>query len=340
MKSTFIIFFWLIALLFFSCDNSTDPAIFENKLSIYDNHYKILFRRGFNFYTIHSDGTNLVQLTNTNVFKQEATWSPDESKVAFACGDLGDNINIYIMDSNGLNLLKLSQNPGWNINPKFTPDGTKVIYSSYLHLNSVNIDGTNHIELQTSQDVLSTDYCIHPSENKVLYIFSKIDSSYLYEFDISNSNERKIIEKDYFILDPVYSPDGLKIAYASNKDGQCEIFLTNEDGTGEFKLTNLIYPNRVCLPVWSPDNSKILFQYWDGINNGAVYQINSDGSNLIKIANYGRSQSWSPDMTRISYSVDTDSSSLIDTIFINDVETGMITKLTDGFHAKWSKFKL
>ena len=64
-----------------NCKKSTDPVLLETGLSKYNNQYKILFRRGNNLYTIHSDGTNLIQLTNTNTHKQEATWSPDESKI-------------------------------------------------------------------------------------------------------------------------------------------------------------------------------------------------------------------------------------------------------------------
>ena len=191
---------WLVALFLFSCDNSTDPAIPEKGLSEYENQYKILFRRGINFYTIHSDGTNLVQLINTDAHKQEAAWSPDELKIAFASRVPGDNMNIYIMDSNGTNPLKLSQNPDWNLNPRFAPDVARVIFSHDFHLYSVNIDGTDHIKLQTLQVSGSKAYCIHPFENKILYeAGSKNDSSYVYEFDISNASDKKLIEDFRFI---------------------------------------------------------------------------------------------------------------------------------------------
>ena len=37
---------------------------------------------------------------------------------------------------------------------------------------------------------------------------------------------------------PAWSPDGTKIAFASNRDGNCEIYVMNADGTGQTNLTN------------------------------------------------------------------------------------------------------
>ena len=162
MKNNTKIILCLSIVLLINCKKSTNPENIESALSKYENQYKILFQGGKNLYTIHSDGTNLFQLTNTSTHKQDAVWSPDGSKIAFVSGDLGTNFYIYIMDSDGTNVIKLSQQQGYNFYPRFTPDGTKVIFNSNLQLYSVNIDGTNHIILQTAQISSSTSYCIHP----------------------------------------------------------------------------------------------------------------------------------------------------------------------------------
>jgi TolB protein len=36
-----------------------------------------------------------------------------------------------------------------------------------------------------------------------------------------------------------FSPDGKKIAFASDRDGNSEIYVMNPDGTGQINLTNL-----------------------------------------------------------------------------------------------------
>ena len=39
-------------------------------------------------------------------------------------------------------------------------------------------------------------------------------------------------------VQPAWSPDGTKIAFASNRDGNFEIYTMNADGTGQTRLTN------------------------------------------------------------------------------------------------------
>jgi hypothetical protein len=64
--------------------------------------------------------------------------------------------------------------------------------------------------------------------------------------------------------DPVYSPDGLKIAFISTHDGDPEIFVMNTDGTGLRKLTDNSAVD--AAPNWSPDGT---FE---------LYRMSSDGS--------------------------------------------------------------
>jgi len=75
--------------------------------------------------------------------------------------------------------------------------------------------------------------------------------------------------------DPVYSPDGLKIAFISTHDGDPEIFVMNADGTGLRKLTDNTAVD--AAPTWSPDGGKIVFTSDRG-GSFELYRMNSDGS--------------------------------------------------------------
>jgi Tol biopolymer transport system component len=75
--------------------------------------------------------------------------------------------------------------------------------------------------------------------------------------------------------DPVYSPDGLKIAFISTHDGDPEIFVMNANGTGLRKLTD--NTNVDAAPSWSPDGGKIVFTS-DRSGAFELYTMNADGT--------------------------------------------------------------
>jgi TolB protein len=58
---------------------------------------------------------------------------------------------------------------------------------------------------------------------------------------------------------PMFSPDGKRIAFVSNRDGQAgELYVVNADGTGERRLTNT--PDAEAMPVWSGDGRRLLYR--------------------------------------------------------------------------------
>jgi Tol biopolymer transport system component len=75
--------------------------------------------------------------------------------------------------------------------------------------------------------------------------------------------------------DPMYSPDGLKIAFISTHDGDPEIFVMNANGTGLRKLTDNTAVD--AAPSWSPDGGKIVFTS-DRSGSFELYSMNADGS--------------------------------------------------------------
>jgi len=56
---------------------------------------------------------------------------------------------------------------------------------------------------------------------------------------------------------PVWSPDGSRIAYVSERDGNPEIYVMNADGSDQQRLTTNSFVD--YQPSWSPDGAQLAF---------------------------------------------------------------------------------
>ena len=80
---------------------------------------------------------------------------------------------------------------------------------------------------------------------------------------------------------PAWSPDGRKLAFVSDRDGNSEVYVMNANGSGQRNLTR--NPAFDADPAWSPDGRKIAFvSNRDG--SYGVYVMNADGSGQRRLA--------------------------------------------------------
>ena len=110
-----------------------------------------------------------------------------------------------------------------------------------------------------------------------------------------------------------------RIAFASDRDGNFEIYVMGPDGGGQIRLTD--DPADDLSPVWSPDGNSLAFvSFRDG--NAEIYRMNSDGGNLTRLTNNAAADldpAWSPDGARIAFTSGRDNT---DEIYVMNAADG------------------
>jgi len=93
---------------------------------------------------------------------------------------------------------------------------------------------------------------------------------------------------------PEVSPDGARLVFHTNRDGNMEIYAAAADGSGAVNLTK--HPSNDGTPSWSPDGRKIVFSS-DRSGTLQIYEMNADGSGLRLLFNH---EGWSDIRPRYS----------------------------------------
>ncbi len=142
------------------------PAAALSKMSVTVN-----YNDNLEIYSMASDGSSQLNLTNNPAADVTAKFSSDGSKIVFAT-DRDGNFEIYLMDSNGGGLLNLTNNSASDVDPAFSPDGRSVVFSSNRggrgQIYTMNIDGSG-IRQITSGGYNCFEPCFSPDGRKIVF---------------------------------------------------------------------------------------------------------------------------------------------------------------------------
>jgi hypothetical protein len=116
-----------------------------------------------------------------------------------------------------------------------------------------------------------------------------------------DGRQTKLTEDNSSEIGRGVSPDGKKIAFASDRSGNWQLYILDLATGATRQLTEL--GDQARYPAWSPDGSRIAFNSFPDSGNSAIWVIGEDGSGLTKVVDLGRNGRpfWSPDSERLVF---------------------------------------
>jgi Tol biopolymer transport system component len=176
------------------------------------------------------------QLTHDNALALSPAWSPDGRSIYFA-SSRGGTMNIWKIAATGGVPEQITSGQGDDAELDVSKDGKRIVFSTYReNMHIVQLD----LESKTGENNLKP-LTSDPARNQIA---------------------------------PVYSPDGKRLAYFSNRKGaeKESIWVSNADGSNPVEL---VQDSRVNIfPQWTPDGEHLVYNSEEsGLHPGAQYRL-------------------------------------------------------------------
>lgn len=248
---------------------------------------RIAFIRGgpgdkpYGVYVMSADGSGLLKISGEVIAEESRpAWSPDAKRIAFAgytASELAERDNfvqtdLYVVNSNGSGLARLTGGETLESDPAWSPDGSRILFVRAKGLGAEEDPTLEHIpQIHTmapdgSDVVRRTDLARGASNPS----WSPDGSRVAFESDgdifVMNSDgsdvTRLAVEPatgenpnphpTYGNYEPGWSPDGTRIVFVSDRDGDRDLYVMLATETEDQAVRITDSPEEEYQPDWQP----------------------------------------------------------------------------------------
>lgn len=204
----------------------------------------------YDIYSARSDGSGMQKLTGNPEYDAEPVVSSDGRLIVFGSKREGD-FDVYVMNSDGSDVRRLTDRIGYDGGPWFSPDGTKIVWRAWypetqaekdmwqncmednsiipmpLDLWIMDSDGSQKKMILKNG---ATNFCPswHPDGKRIIFSSNMDDwreelgvfghNFELYLINSDGTGLERITFNKVFDGFPMFSPDGRRLAFASNRN--------------------------------------------------------------------------------------------------------------------------
>jgi TolB protein len=229
------------------------------------------------------------------------------SKIVFVSNKTGFK-EIYQCDFDGKDVEQLTSSRSISLTPALSPDGKYLAYTDYstgrpaLYIRN-QLDGKT---VMASKSGISIDPAWRNSRELATTLSFEGDQE-IYLLKSDGALYRRLTRSNGIDLSPTFSPDGNKMAYVSERNGQPQIFIQDLLSGEARRLTfNGDYNTQ---PTWSPSGDKIAYTTCENSGEFNIFTVGADGAGLRQLtahAGQNESPSWSPDGEMIVFTSNRD----------------------------------
>ncbi len=226
-------------------------------------------------WTVGVNGGEPVQVTDDAFSDWNPVWSPDGNYLYFISNRKGvmNLWRVAVDESSGRAMSEPELVPVPSSNTRFmtlSSDGRHLAYvqANYTeNIEKISFDPAsgkavgNPVEITKSSSQL-TFPSISP-DGQVIVCQSAGTQLDVFSVKVGNPAINQLTDEETNEMLPVWSPNGRRIAYYSNKNGAYQIYLIDPDGSGARQITDADAPGAV-LPVWSPDGLRMAYSLFGG----------------------------------------------------------------------------
>ena len=220
-------------------------------------------------YSMRSDGSDPVRLTDNEANDTSPQWAPDGRHVAFV-SDRDGNREVYVMRADGNEQINLTVHPSEDWTPTWSPDGQRIAFATFRDGNweiyLMEVDGTNPVPL-TRNDAADYSPAWSPDGARLAFVSNRDGDLEIYVMNADGSDQVRFTNDAATDQAPVWSPDGEQIAWSSYRDDNMEVYLARVDGLEVRSASRDAYADDHG-PTWSPWGGRLAFftnrdQGWD-----------------------------------------------------------------------------